>query len=103
MHNEHFGIAPVEMQSHGVILVAHKSGGPKYDIVTEEPESKRNGFLAETAEDYAMQMFDILQHYDSHAGADARLEQVQKNGFETVKRFSNQAFKETFIATFMSA
>lgn len=35
MWNEHFGIGVVEYQAAGLITVAHDSGGPKLDIVTE--------------------------------------------------------------------
>lgn len=36
MWNEHFGISVVEMMASGLIVVAHKSGGPALDIVTDE-------------------------------------------------------------------
>lgn len=35
MWNEHFGIGVVEYQAAGLIPVAHKSAGPKMDIVIE--------------------------------------------------------------------
>lgn len=35
MWNEHFGIGVVEYMAAGLIPVAHKSGGPLMDIVTE--------------------------------------------------------------------
>ena len=36
MWNEHFGISVVEMMASGLIVVAHKSGGPALDIVTDD-------------------------------------------------------------------
>jgi glycosyltransferase involved in cell wall biosynthesis len=35
MWNEHFGIGVVEYMAAGLIPVAHKSGGPLMDIVTD--------------------------------------------------------------------
>ena len=36
MWNEHFGISIVEMMAAGLIVVAHKSGGPLMDIIIPE-------------------------------------------------------------------
>ena len=33
MWNEHFGISVVEMLAAGLVVVAHRSGGPKMDII----------------------------------------------------------------------
>ncbi|KAG8226387.1 hypothetical protein J437_LFUL011924 [Ladona fulva] len=45
MWNEHFGIGIVECMAAGLIMVAHRSGGPEADIIVEN-EGSRNGFLA---------------------------------------------------------
>ncbi len=47
MKEEHFGIAVVEMMTAGLITVAHRSGGPLTDIISE----RETGFLAESAEE----------------------------------------------------
>ncbi len=47
MKEEHFGIAVVEMMTAGLITVAHRSGGPLMDIISE----RETGFLAESAEE----------------------------------------------------
>ncbi len=47
MKDEHFGIAVVEMMAAGLVAVAHRSGGPKTDIISEG----ETGFLAESAEE----------------------------------------------------
>ena len=36
MEAEHFGISIVEMLAAGLIVVAHSSAGPKYDIIKDE-------------------------------------------------------------------
>ncbi|KAL1934894.1 hypothetical protein VTP01DRAFT_7076 [Rhizomucor pusillus] len=52
MWNEHFGIGVVEYMSAGLIPVAHNSGGPKLDIVTEYG-GNQTGYLADTVESFA--------------------------------------------------
>ncbi|CAO3642300.1 unnamed protein product [Cunninghamella blakesleeana] len=52
MWNEHFGIGVVEYQAAGLIPVAHKSAGPKMDIVIEY-DGKPTGFLADDVESFA--------------------------------------------------
>ena len=42
----------------GLITVAHKSGGPKMDIIIHSKESQPTGFLASDEVEYA----DILCH-----------------------------------------
>ena len=101
MIDEHFGISPVEMQRRGLIVVAHKSGGPALDIITEEPEKQRSGFLAVSAEDFATTIFDVLQHYDSTGSLDSRLSSIRNNGMASALRFSDSAFVEAFQMAFM--
>jgi alpha-1,2-mannosyltransferase len=36
MEAEHFGISIVEMLAAGLIVVAHNSAGPRFDIIKEE-------------------------------------------------------------------
>lgn len=35
MWNEHFGISVVEMMAMGLVVIAHNSGGPKADIISD--------------------------------------------------------------------
>ncbi|KAH7706691.1 glycosyl transferase [Aphelenchoides avenae] len=64
MWNEHFGISVVEGLAAGLIMVAHKSGGPLLDIVGGHKDGKLEtspcGFLADNAEgrDYS-----LARHY----------------------------------------
>ncbi|KAL0786050.1 hypothetical protein Bca101_002296 [Brassica carinata] len=48
------------MTAAGAIPIAHNSAGPKMDIVLEE-DGQRTGFLAETVEEYAEAILDIVK------------------------------------------
>ena len=91
MWNEHFGIGVVECMAAGVITLAHNSGGPKMDIVTE-----RNGYLtgclADSEETYseAMELIFSLKQEDKS--------KIRRNAREMVKeRFSEEAFENGFL------
>lgn len=56
MIDEHFGISIVEFMAAGLVTVAHRSGGPKSDIIDEQA----NGFLAESPAEYANIIEQIL-------------------------------------------
>lgn len=91
MWNEHFGIGIVECMAAGLIMIAHKSGGPKMDIVIEEPETCRNGFLASDEVEYAQAMRLIL-----HLTQETK-QRISKNAVSSVDRFSMDEFKNGFI------
>ncbi len=59
MLNYFFLPAVVEMLAAGLTTVAHRSGGPLMDIVSESPEQSRNGFLAVTEEEYADTLMQV--------------------------------------------
>lgn len=63
MWNEHFGIGVVESMAAGLIMVAHRSGGPDMDIV-ETSEGSQNGYLATDAVEYANCILHILCNSD---------------------------------------
>jgi len=44
----------------GLIMVAHRSGGPQMDII-EESEASRNGFLAAEENEFASAIVTIVQ------------------------------------------
>ncbi|ODM88813.1 GDP-Man:Man(3)GlcNAc(2)-PP-Dol alpha-1,2-mannosyltransferase [Orchesella cincta] len=60
MWNEHFGISVVECMAAGLLMVAHKSGGPLMDIVVDD-EGDRNGFLVADEHEYARVIKSILK------------------------------------------
>ncbi|XP_041857009.1 GDP-Man:Man(3)GlcNAc(2)-PP-Dol alpha-1,2-mannosyltransferase-like [Melanotaenia boesemani] len=95
MWNEHFGIGVVECMAAGTIVLAHKSGGPKLDIVVPF-EGRQTGFLADSEDSYAAAMETILALSPS-----ARLE-IRQNARESVGRFSDQEFDACFLAAMES-
>uniref|UniRef100_A0A1I8FQ24 GDP-Man:Man(3)GlcNAc(2)-PP-Dol alpha-1,2-mannosyltransferase n=1 Tax=Macrostomum lignano TaxID=282301 RepID=A0A1I8FQ24_9PLAT len=56
MRDEHFGIGIVDMMAAGLTVIAHNSGGPKMDIVTDP----QLGFLAATEDEYAQALVDAF-------------------------------------------
>nr|XP_020477227.1 GDP-Man:Man(3)GlcNAc(2)-PP-Dol alpha-1,2-mannosyltransferase-like [Monopterus albus] len=95
MWNEHFGIGVVECMAAGTIILAHKSGGPKLDIVVPY-EGGQTGFLADSEDSYAAAMETILALSPS-----ARLE-IRQNARRSVERFSDQEFGVSFLAAMES-
>ncbi|NP_001171793.1 asparagine-linked glycosylation protein 11-like [Saccoglossus kowalevskii] len=95
MWNEHFGIGVVECMAAGTVILAHKSGGPKMDIVINYND-KPTGFLANDEESYANAMETILK-----MPAQQRME-MRKNARKSVVRFSEQEFNDNFLNSVQS-
>ncbi|XP_075996646.1 GDP-Man:Man(3)GlcNAc(2)-PP-Dol alpha-1,2-mannosyltransferase-like [Genypterus blacodes] len=91
MWNEHFGIGVVECMAAGTVILAHKSGGPRLDIVVPY-EGGQTGFLADSEDSYAAAMETILALSPA-----ARLE-IRRNARRSVQRFSDQEFEACFLA-----
>uniref|UniRef100_A0A3P8TQI0 GDP-Man:Man(3)GlcNAc(2)-PP-Dol alpha-1,2-mannosyltransferase n=1 Tax=Amphiprion percula TaxID=161767 RepID=A0A3P8TQI0_AMPPE len=91
MWNEHFGIGVVECMAAGTIVLAHKSGGPKLDIVVPH-EGRQTGFLADSEDSYAAAMESILA-----LSPWARLE-IRRSARDSVSRFSDQEFEACFLS-----
>lgn len=75
----------------GTVILAHKSGGPRLDIVVPY-EGRQTGFLAEDEDGYADAIERILALSPS-----ARLE-IRRNARHSVTRFSDQEFEACFLA-----
>ncbi|KAJ1434008.1 hypothetical protein B484DRAFT_478245 [Ochromonadaceae sp. CCMP2298] len=109
MWNEHFGISVVEMLAAGMVVVAHRSGGPRMDIITPPWEGETrgaspspshsksryrdtdaNGYLAETAEEYAAAVAGALDSYEAHTPMRTRARL-------SARRFSDAAFSREFV------
>ncbi|XP_076847966.1 GDP-Man:Man(3)GlcNAc(2)-PP-Dol alpha-1,2-mannosyltransferase [Brachyhypopomus gauderio] len=91
MWNEHFGIGVVECMAAGTVILAHKSGGPKLDIVAPF-EGGPTGFLADDEDSYADAMERILAMTPA-----ARLE-IRQRARQSVTRFSDSEFEACFLA-----
>lgn len=91
MWNEHFGIGVVECMAAGKVILAHKSGGPKLDIVVPFEEGQ-TGFLADDEDSYAEAIERIL------AMPPANRLQIRRNARQSVARFSDQEFEACFLA-----
>lgn len=70
--------------------MAHKSGGPKLDIVRPF-DGGQTGFLAEDEDSYAGVIEKILA-----LPSDSRL-QIRHNARQSVARFSDQEFEACFL------
>ncbi|KAJ8282207.1 hypothetical protein COCON_G00047260 [Conger conger] len=91
MWNEHFGIGVVECMAAGAVILAHKSGGPKLDIIIPH-DGQPTGFLADDEDSYADAMERILGLTPA-----SRLE-IRRNARLSVARFSDQEFEASFLA-----
>ncbi|XP_036670678.3 GDP-Man:Man(3)GlcNAc(2)-PP-Dol alpha-1,2-mannosyltransferase [Drosophila suzukii] len=89
MWNEHFGIGIVECMAAGLIMVAHRSGGPLLDIV-ETSEGSQNGFLATDAVEYAENILNIIVNNEEMDG-------IRSAARASVERFSEQEFEKNFL------
>ena len=89
MLDEHFGISVVELQSAGLITVAHRSGGVALDIIRDG----KTGYLAgNTAEEYADKIMDVL------IGLSAKdREGIRVASKQAAARFSDRAFCTDFL------
>lgn len=105
MWNEHFGISVVEMMAAGLVIVAHKSGGPLMDIVSgtgRETSSTSSdvsdssiGYLAESVEEYADAIVSIVDNYDK-----AERISLQNHARESTLRFSDEIFVTKMVYEF---
>ena len=75
----------------GTIVLAHRSGGPKLDIVVPF-EGAQTGFLADGADSYASAMDSILR-----LSPEERLE-IRRSARQSVERFSDQEFDRSFLS-----
>lgn len=90
MKNEQFGIGIVEMMAAGLIILAHKSGGPKMDIIKEG----ETGFLACDIDSYVIMIEQILQMTDDEQN------QIREHARDSIQRFNRLNFERLFFESF---
>ncbi|KAG0738575.1 hypothetical protein G6F58_010560 [Rhizopus delemar] len=91
MWNEHFGIGVVEYMAAGLIAVAHKSGGPMLDIVTDY-DGKPTGYLANSVETFADSLHAALSL------SEEEYEKMASNARASASdRFSEDAFSSDLL------
>ncbi|XP_066251818.1 GDP-Man:Man(3)GlcNAc(2)-PP-Dol alpha-1,2-mannosyltransferase [Euwallacea similis] len=90
MLDEHFGISVVEQMAAGLIMVAHKSGGPLLDII-ETSEGSRLGFLANTAEEFAHILKWIIE------AREVEMADIREKARASCDRFSLKKFEDDFL------
>uniref|UniRef100_A0A1A9WTJ2 GDP-Man:Man(3)GlcNAc(2)-PP-Dol alpha-1,2-mannosyltransferase n=1 Tax=Glossina brevipalpis TaxID=37001 RepID=A0A1A9WTJ2_9MUSC len=90
MWNEHFGIGIVECMAAGIIMVAHKSGGPLLDII-ETSEGSQNGYLAADALEYANCILNIM------CSPKEEKDMIRNAARSSVERFSEKEFEVNFL------
>lgn len=90
MLDEHFGISVVEQMAAGLIMVAHRSGGPLLDII-ETSEGSRLGFLAQTPDEFA-HIIKFILHLDQ-----GEISEIRDKARASTERFSNEKFHEEFL------
>ncbi|XP_018572370.1 GDP-Man:Man(3)GlcNAc(2)-PP-Dol alpha-1,2-mannosyltransferase isoform X2 [Anoplophora glabripennis] len=90
MVDEHFGISVVEQMAAGLIMVAHRSGGPLLDII-ETSESSRLGFLAQMPQEFAYIIKFILEL------SDEEVNEIRERAKASVERFNTKKFREEFL------
>lgn len=86
-----FTVGIVECMAAGKVILAHKSGGPKLDIVVPF-DGEQTGFLADDEDSYAEAINQIL------AMPPASRLQIRRNARQSVDRFSDREFEICFLA-----
>lgn len=93
MRNENFGIAIVEYMGAGCVVLAHRSGGVRLDIVT----SSELGYLAESKEEYTKALIEIFHQNNV---APEEIKKMRAKGLKHVQQFDDLHFQEKFTGYF---
>lgn len=104
MKDEHFGIGIVEMAANGLIVIAHKSGGPLLDIIKSNNldngynlNKDCTGFLAQDINEYVFYLKKILSMSDDN------LQNIRQNALNDMYlKFSDTVFIEKIINVFLT-
>ena len=91
MWNEHFGIGLVECMAARCVMIGHRSGGPLRDIVLDW-EGRRTGLLAESAEEFAGCLLEVMDMSDDERSLMTTTARV------SCERFSVKSFEHRLVA-----
>ncbi len=91
MWNEHFGIGLVECMAAGCVMIGHKSGGPKMDIVVEW-KGQDTGYLAASVEHYVSCLLEVF-----HMSEVERMRVVSSAREAVRSKFSVEVFEASFL------
>ena len=83
-------IGIVEFMAAGSMVLAHNSGGPKYDIVVEY-QGDKTGFLASDEDSYAECLSEIFSMPNEQSM------QIRRNARLSVQKFSDSQFEKNFL------
>lgn len=93
MIDEHFGIGIVDMLSGGLITLAHKSAGPRDDILGNHTH-ELYGYLAEDDKDFNVTLNKLIENYQDPQKREVMLQRTKKGQDFAKKHLSNEAFAD---------
>lgn len=97
MIDEHFGISLVEMLSGGLVCLAHRSAGPRDDILGNHTHAL-HGYLAKDAADFNVTFNKMIEDYNSPTKRQELIKMVRKGQRFAKEHLSNEAFSTKFVA-----
>jgi alpha-1,2-mannosyltransferase len=98
MEEEHFGISIVEAMSHGLLVIAHGSGGAALDILRPVSPDSPLGLVYRTRHELTECLADALFRLPV-----ATLQSMQRRAYARAQReFSDEAFSERFLTAVAS-
>ncbi len=81
----------VELMAAGTVTLAHDSGGPRLDILTDF-RGEKTGFLADSVDTYASALEVIF------AMSSVERQNMIRNARESTARFSEASFEDKFLS-----
>ena len=96
MIDEHFGIGIVEMLAGGLVCLAHRSAGPRDDILGNHTHAI-HGLLATNDADFNVTFNKMIEDYNDAGKRVDLLKMVQKGQEFAKNQLSNEAFSSKFV------
>lgn len=94
MQDEHFGISIVEMLSAGMVVIAHNSAGPRYDILRSGKGGVKRvyGVLAEDSDDFADKLIVEMEKFVDGESRKEQVRMIENGQRNCIDKFSNEKF-----------